>query len=86
KDLIYGKPVFAKYVDKQINPFLNISFSINKNELKNKKYEKNSENNDENNNNLSAKEATLLLSASNRFLLSLIKGKDSHYLNAIYTL
>ncbi|CAG8846460.1 6398_t:CDS:2, partial [Gigaspora margarita] len=47
RDLIYGKPVFAKYVDGQTNPFSNILSSINENELENKKNEENSENNDD---------------------------------------
>ncbi|CAG8793371.1 10110_t:CDS:2 [Gigaspora margarita] len=42
KDLIYKKPVFAKYVDKQTNPFSNILSSINENELENKQYKENS--------------------------------------------
>ncbi|CAG8823145.1 19050_t:CDS:2, partial [Gigaspora margarita] len=66
RDLIYGKPVLVKYIDKQ-----------NK---------ENSKNDDENNDDLSADEAAALLSASNGFLLPLIKEKNGYYLNAIHTL
>ncbi|CAG8593383.1 23633_t:CDS:2, partial [Gigaspora margarita] len=87
RDLIYGKPVFAEYVDGQTNPFSNILSSINENELENKKNEENSENNDNLLcHGLGLKEAVALLSASNGFLPPLIKGKDGHYLNAIHTL
>ncbi|CAG8829559.1 9888_t:CDS:2 [Gigaspora margarita] len=72
RDLIYEKPVLVEYVDEQ--------------------NEKNSENDNKNNDiylcyGLGLKViAAALLSASNRFLSSLIKEKDSHYLNAIHTL
>ncbi|CAG8845534.1 755_t:CDS:2, partial [Gigaspora margarita] len=93
KDLIYEKPVFAEYVDRQTTLFSNMLSSINKNELETKNIKKIVKTIMKiittylcYSLGLKVIEAAILLSTSNVFLPPLIKGKDGHYLNAIHTL
>ncbi|CAG8706896.1 1044_t:CDS:2, partial [Cetraspora pellucida] len=70
QDPIFGKQVIIEYVDMKNIPFLNVKFSGSDNSI----------------DNFNCNKAGDLLATNNGFLLPLVIGKDSYYINLIHLL